>query len=72
MTTPAIFVDEEADIHECYEKMVQYQIRRIPVLDNEGRIFGIVSQADIARRADIHDTAEVVKDISRPSSHLSA
>jgi CBS domain-containing protein len=72
MSTPAISIGEEADIHECYVKMMEYRIRRIPVLDDQGQVSGIVAQADIARRADTRETAEVVRDISRPGGHLNA
>jgi CBS domain-containing protein len=69
MSSPVIAVSEDADVEECYEKMEQHQIRRIPVLDARGRISGIVAQADIALHAGIRETAEVLKDISRPSLH---
>jgi CBS domain-containing protein len=67
MSSPVIAVSEEADVEECYEKMVQHKIRRIPVLDSRGKISGIVALADIARQAGMQETAGVVKDISRPS-----
>jgi CBS-domain-containing membrane protein len=44
------------------------QIRRIPVLDRDLMLAGIISQADIAIRAEtVRKTAEVVEEISRPS-----
>jgi CBS domain-containing protein len=66
MSSPVISVDEDADLKECEEKMAQYQIRRIPVVDAEGRITGIVSQADVAREGDIREAAGILRDISRP------
>jgi CBS domain-containing protein len=69
MSSPVIAVSEDADVQGCYEKMEQHQIRRIPVLDSHGRISGIVAQADIAMHAGIRETAEIVKDISRPTLH---
>lgn len=66
MSSPVIAVGEEADLDECCEKMEQHQIRRIPVVDNQGRVCGIVSQADIARQGGIRETAEVVRSISEP------
>jgi CBS domain-containing protein len=69
MSSPVIAVSEDADIQECYEKMEQHQIRRIPVLDHQGRISGIIAQADIALQSGIRETAEIVKDISRPKLH---
>lgn len=72
MSTPVVSVSEDAGLQECEEKMAQHQIRRIPVLDSEGRISGIVAQADIARECDMRETAGIVKTISRPASHLDA
>lgn len=66
MSTSVVTVSEDADIQECCEKMEQHQVRRIPVLDAGGRVCGIVAQADIARQTGIRETAEVVKDVSKP------
>lgn len=66
MSTPAITVSEDAELQECEEKMELNQIRRIPVLDDQERLCGIVSQADIARQAGAQETAEVVREVSQP------
>lgn len=66
MSTEVVTVSEDADVSECCEKMEQHQIRRVPVLDAQGRLCGIVSQADIARQAGTRETAEVVRDVSKP------
>ena len=68
MTAPVISIAEDADLHECYEKMVQNQIRRIPVVDVQGKITGIIAQADIAREAGLQETAGILRNISRPAS----
>ena len=57
---------KDDDLEAALNAMADYQLRRIPVLDNENRIVGIISQADIATRLDQPGkTAAVVKDISR-------
>lgn len=66
MSTALETVDESADLQECCEKMERRQIRRIPVLDAQGRLCGIVAQADIARNTGPQETGEVVKDVSQP------
>jgi CBS domain-containing protein len=70
MSAPVISVGEDADLDECCEMMEQYQIRRIPVVDDEGRVSGIVSQADIALRSTAGEIGKVVRDISQPT-HVS-
>jgi CBS domain-containing protein len=72
MTTPALIVTPHASLAECCEVMEQSQVRRLPVVDAAGRCVGIVSQADIARRAPEHNTAEVVQRVSEPSVGASA
>ena len=51
--------------------MEQNQVRRLPVVDRSGRCCGIIAQADIARSAPEHETAEVVRDVSRRTGHPS-
>jgi CBS domain-containing protein len=47
--------------------MERRQVRRIPVVDRENRIVGIIAQADIATRLkDPQTVSEVVEVISRP------
>ena len=42
--------------------MAEHQLRRIPVVDNENEIVGIISQADVATRVDEPEkTGEMVK-----------
>lgn len=44
--------------------MEKNKIRRVPVVDQQGRISGIVSQADIAVKTDRSLAAEVVEKVS--------
>jgi len=71
MTTPAVIVTPLATLDECCEVMEEGQIRRVPVVDDEGRCIGIVSQADIARYGPDHVTAEVVQRVSEPTAEAS-
>jgi CBS domain-containing protein len=66
MSSPAVTVTPETSLEDCCKVMEDRKIRRVPVVDNSGSCCGIVSQADIARHAPDHDTAEVVRDISEP------
>ena len=68
--TPNPWVCHPGDsIEDAADIMAQEQIRRLPVVDDEGRIVGIIAQADIATRTnDYQQTAEVVEQISQPSN----
>jgi len=65
MTPNPVSVREDDDVNEAVQVMSQRQIRRLPVVDANGRLTGIVSQADIATRTH-HDrtTGELVEAIS--------
>jgi len=67
MTMPIMAVRPDTSLGKCLTEMEQAQVRRMLVLDDGGRLCGIVSQADIARSAPEHETAELVKDVSKPT-----
>jgi Mg/Co/Ni transporter MgtE len=49
--------------------MEKYQVRRIPVVDDNDQIIGIIAQADVATRINEPErTAEVVEEISKAST----
>ena len=54
------------DLQEALDAMAEHQLRRIPVVDNDHKIVGIIAQADVATRVDQPEkTAEMVKEISQ-------
>ena len=54
------------DAHKAVRLMEEHQVRRIPIVNDNGQLVGIVSQADVATRMkDPRETAEVVKEISQ-------
>jgi CBS domain-containing protein len=67
MTSPCITVHDEDSLEDCINVMQENQIRRIVVVDKNGKCAGIVAQADIARKLNAKTTAEVVEQISEPN-----
>ncbi len=65
MSSPCITVTPNTDLEECCRILEKNQIRRVPVVDEQGSCCGIVAQADIARKAPEEQVAEVVKEVSR-------
>lgn len=56
----------EDDLQTALDAMSGHKLRRIPVVDNNNGIVGIIAQADVATRADQPEkTAAVVKGISQ-------
>ena len=71
MSTPVVSCAPETSIEDCCRAMEENQIRRVPVVDDAGVCCGIVAQADVARFAPERKTAEVVRDVSKPTDRQS-
>jgi CBS domain-containing protein len=57
----------EEDLDEVMNTMAAEQVRRIPIVDERGSLVGIVSQADVVRKARDDSKAEqTVEQISEP------
>ena len=66
MTHEVVTCHAEDDLQKALNAMAEHQLRRIPVVDNENKIVGIIAQADVATRIDQPEkTAEMVKEISQ-------
>jgi CBS domain-containing protein len=61
-----ISVEPDKDLEEALQLMARHQVRRLPVVEN-GRLVGIVAQADIALSENEKKTGELVEAISKPS-----
>ncbi len=64
MSEPVITVRADAPVDEVVQTMRQHQVRRVPVVDDDGSCMGIVSQADIARDDSPRKTGDLVRDVS--------
>jgi len=75
MTTGVATITPEMGIEECFDVMENREIRRVLVIDNRGRVCGIVAQADIVQ-APTHParTNRVIREISEsaPSQNRGA
>ena len=60
-----VTVGQDEDLSEALKRMASYQIRRIPVVDEDDRLVGIVAQADVAREAKDKDSGQMLADISQ-------
>jgi CBS domain-containing protein len=60
-----VTLDPQQDLDEALRLMARHQVRRLPVVEEDGRLVGVVAQADVAKQADKKRTGEVVEKISR-------
>ena len=58
------FEDEEVD--HVAENMAELQVRRLPVMNRDKRLVGIVSLADLATHGSLPKTARALHGISQP------
>jgi CBS domain-containing protein len=65
MTSSIVTVRADASIDEVIAVMEDHQIRRVPVVDDDGCCAGIISQADIAAAEPPNTTAELLWELSR-------
>ena len=66
MTRKVVTCRAEDDLQKALDAMSENQLRRIPVVDNDNKILGIIAQADVATRINQPEkTAEMVKQISK-------
>ena len=60
-----VTIDPQQELDEALRLMAQHRIRRLPVVEEDGKLVGIVAQADIARHASDTQTGDLVEDISK-------
>ena len=65
MTKDVEVVRADSDLDDVEDLMSDEQIRRIPVVDANDRLVGMIAQADLSRHAGEEDVGQAVKDISK-------
>lgn len=66
MSGDLICAREDDDVEEAAARMSQAQVRRLPVIDAEQRLCGIVSLGDLSREADREAASEALEGVSQP------
>ena len=67
MSAPVETVREDSSLQDAVAVMERSKIRRVPVVDAQGKLSGILSQADIALSGKDNATAEMVREVSEPA-----
>jgi len=68
MTAEAFWCYEDDDVVEVLDKMGDRQVRRIPVVDRDHRLTGIISLGDMAVQRSGGQVGEALEEISAPSA----
>jgi CBS domain-containing protein len=69
MTTPAVCVPAEATLAQAARIMAQRRVKRLPVIDTEGRLSGIVSRADLLK-VFLRTDEEMAQEVRREVVHI--
>jgi CBS domain-containing protein len=64
MTDDIICAREDDDVEDVASKMSEAQVRRLPVIDRDERLCGIVSLGDLSRDADEDTASEALQGVS--------
>lgn len=67
MTPEIVFIYEDQDVDEAARLFETKKIRRLPVLNREKRMVGIISLGDLAVNAGVGLGGEALKEVSQPS-----
>jgi CBS domain-containing protein len=68
MTPEIVYCFEDQEVYEAARLMEQYQIRRLPILNRNKRLVGIVSLGDLAvSTGNARQAGEVLEQVSEPA-----
>jgi CBS domain-containing protein len=65
---PVKYCFEDEDIEHVASNMAQLQVRRLPVLNREKRLVGVVSLSDISHRVDASAAGDALRGVSSQSA----
>lgn len=60
-----VTIDPQQSVEEAVRLMGEHQVRRLPVVEEDGRLAGVLAQADIATAGYDTQTGQLVEEISR-------
>jgi CBS domain-containing protein len=64
-TRDVVAVRADEDLGNAMKVMADYQVRRLPVVDDENHLIGVLAQADIALEAKEKASGEMLEEISK-------
>ena len=71
MSDEVLYCFDDQDLEEVAQNMSEMKVRRLPVVNREKRLVGIISLGDLARNEDTGTTGATVSNISQPGGQHS-
>jgi CBS domain-containing protein len=69
MSPEILYCREDQDVNEVLRNMGEQQIRRLPVVNRDKRLVGVVSLGDLSAKAPAAQAGGTLRDISKPANH---
>lgn len=69
MTGSLLFCFDDQSVEEALDNMGEQQVRRLPVVDRDKRLVGVVSIGDLCAAAAPERAGESLSQISQPTHH---
>ena len=66
MSKDVKYVFDDEDLEHVAKNMADIQVRRLPVVNRDKRLVGIISLGDVAQKEDTHTTGEATACVSQP------
>jgi CBS domain-containing protein len=63
-STNLVTIEPQQLLDEALSLMARHQVRRLPVVEEDGRLVGVLAQADVAQEAASAQTGRMVEEIS--------
>lgn len=70
MTMRVYAISEDAPLEEAVRRMRQHEVRRLVVLDEDGRLVGVISLGDLAEALPDRGMGALLGDLSEPAPSL--
>jgi CBS domain-containing protein len=71
MSDEVLYCFDDQDLDEVAQNMSNTKVRRLPVVNREKRLVGIISLGDVARNEDAGTTGHTISHISEPGGEHS-
>ena len=65
MSTNPVACKTQDSLEDCLRLMQQHKIRRVPVVDDQNRVVGIIAQADVSPAAEPEKVHKTVAEIAK-------
>ena len=71
MSHEVLYCFEDEEVEAIAQNMAEMKVRRMPVVNRDKRLVGIISLGDVARTEDARTTGRAVSEISEPGGEHS-